>query len=125
MLGGGTGAADAGPHPHRHHRPARGRPPPGRPDHQALVLIVVLVVVEVGEQGLKVAVAEGPDGHARRLLVAGGPQVVGVGWDGAGIGHGWPPSLWLAGGPLRAASACWRLLVADVGGVVLAGGGGG
>jgi hypothetical protein len=33
----------------------------------------LLVMVEVGEQGLEVAEAEGPDGDARRLLVAGGP----------------------------------------------------
>jgi hypothetical protein len=89
MLGGGAGPADAGPHPHRHHRPAGGRPPLARPGHQALVLIVVLMMVEVGEQGLEVAVAEGPDRDARRLLVAGGPQVIGV---RLGIGHGWPPS---------------------------------
>jgi hypothetical protein len=89
VLGGGTGAADAGPHPHRHHRPASGRPPPCRPGHQALVVIVVLVMVEVGEQGLEVAVAEGPDGDARRLLVTGGPPVIGI---RRGIGHGWPPS---------------------------------
>jgi hypothetical protein len=34
---------------------------------------VLVVVIEVGEQGLEVAVAEGPDGDAWRLLVAGGP----------------------------------------------------
>jgi hypothetical protein len=45
-------------------------------------------MVEVGEQGLEVAVAEGPDRDPRRLLVAGGPQVIGV---RLGIGHGWPP----------------------------------
>ena len=73
MLGGGAGAADADPDPHRHHRPARGRPPLARPDHQALVLIVLVVVVEVDEQGLEVAGAEGPDGDAWRLLVTGGP----------------------------------------------------
>jgi hypothetical protein len=60
----------------------------GCPTGKALVLIVLLMMVEVGEQGLEVAGAEGPDRDARRLLVTVGPQVIGV---RLGIGHGWPP----------------------------------
>jgi hypothetical protein len=49
-VGGGAGAADAGPDPHRHHR----RRPTGPED-----VVLVLVVVEVAEQGGQVGLAEG------------------------------------------------------------------
>jgi hypothetical protein len=96
------------PIPYRHHRLARGRPPPGGLCQRALVLVVV---VEVAEQGLEVSVAEGPDGHARLLVVAERPAAVRVriGLGGVGPGHGGLLEL-LAGGPLGATPACWRLL---------------
>jgi hypothetical protein len=125
-VGGVAGAADAGPHPYRHHRPARGRPPRAPPGQPALVL-VVLVVVEVGEQGVEVAVAQGPDRDARRLLSTRRPAAVRVrlGRGRVGPGHGWPPWLWLAGGPLRATPACRRPLAWGVGGGWIAAGAGG
>jgi hypothetical protein len=79
-LGRGAGAADSGPHPHCHHRPRR--PGSGR---------VVLVVVEVGEQGGQVGVAKRPDRHAWLLVVARWPSLVGVGLGGMMPWHGWPP----------------------------------
>jgi hypothetical protein len=107
-LGRGAGTTDAGPHPYRHHRPARSWPQPDRPRQQPLVLVVV---VEVGEQGLEVGVAEGPDGHARRLLVAGRPAAVRVRVGRGGVGLGMVGLLeLLAGAPLRATPACYPLL---------------
>jgi transposase len=78
-AGGGSGAADAGPDPHRHHR----RQPTGS-------WYVVLVVVEVGEQGGQVSVAEGTDRHSGLLVVTGGPEAIGagVGLQRVGPGHG-------------------------------------
>ena len=61
---------------------------PDRPAHREAPdseLEITPEMVEVGEQGLEVAVAEGPDGDAWRLLVAGGPEVVGVGLGGWGL----------------------------------------
>ena len=63
--------APAAPLPSQQARPGRGR---GRG----------------GRAGPEVGVAEGPDRHARRLVVTGGPEAVRVG-VGLGPGHGWPP----------------------------------
>ena len=41
-------------------------------------MVPVLVVVEVGEQGGQVGLAEGPDRHPRLLVVTGGPDAVRV-----------------------------------------------
>ena len=76
-----------------------------------------MVVVEVGEEGGQVGVAERPDRHARRLVVTGGPEAVRVG-VGVGPGHGGLLVV-LAGGPLRARPALGAARSVRVGALVL------
>jgi hypothetical protein len=93
--------------------------------------LVVLVLLEVGEQVSQVGVAERPDRHTGLLVVAGRPAAVGI---RARRGHGLASSL-LARGALRAGTATTmmrlgsgrvRQLVAErrragLGGVLVAG----